>query len=230
MAPAARLFNPMTLTPPVAGQTSELAIPGPAGILNARLAMPLTAAPTGIAVLCHPHPLFGGSMTNKVVTTLAATAQKQGFATLRFDFRGVGRSQGVHDGGRGETDDCLAAVDGMRRRWPGARLLLAGFSFGAFIALKAATIAKPAALFSVAPPFKYFDKEPLPSRPACPWRILHSTDDDVVAYDDTRRQALAYRPPPEWAPVEGCGHFFHGRLNDVAAALSDFLQTHWTPP
>lgn len=208
------------------GQTLELTIPGPSTTLNALLSVPLTAPATGIAVVCHPHPLYGGSMTNKVVTTLGSSLQKRGFAVLRFDFRGVGKSAGTHDHGQGETDDCVAAVAWMREYRPGLPLLLAGFSFGAYISLKAATPARPAGLISIAPPFKYFEHEPRPPHPNCPWLALHSTDDEVVSYDDTRRELLTYQPPPQLLTVEGCGHFFHGRLNEIQRAVSVFLDAH----
>lgn len=211
----------------VPGQTSELRLDGPAGTLDARLAIPLTTK--RLAVVCHPHPLYGGSMTNKVVTTLATALQRRDTAVLRFDFRGVGKSAGTHDEGRGETEDCLTAVAALRQQWPTLPLLLAGFSFGAYISLKAAATARAAGLISIAPPFKYFDAEPKPPHPGCPWLALHSTDDDTVPYADTRRELLAYAPPPQLLTVEGCGHFFHGRLNEIENAVSVFLDAHPEP-
>lgn len=207
-----------------AGQTAELDLPGPAGALNARIAVPLT--PRRLAVVCHPHPLYGGSMTNKVVTTLATALQRRDTVALRFDFRGVGKSAGVHDRGRGETEDCLTAAAALRQQWPDLPLLLAGFSFGAYISLKAAVPAGAAGLISIAPPFKYFANEPKPAHPNCPWLALHSTDDDTVPYEDTRRELLAYTPPPRLLTVDGCGHFFHGRLNEIENAVSVFLDAH----
>jgi alpha/beta superfamily hydrolase len=182
------------------------------------------ASPAGIAVICHPHPLHGGALSNKVAYQLAACALKAGFVAARFNFRGVGRSRGTHDEGRGETDDTLTVVDWLRVQAPGVPLLLAGFSFGAFVSLKAAARAKPALQVSIAPPFKYFEAEPLPPRPDGPWLVVHGRDDEVVDYATTVAVLQRYQPPPELVTLDGVGHFFHGRLRDLEAAVSGFLQ------
>ncbi len=183
--------------------------------------------PDGFAVVCHPHPLHGGALSNKVTYTLASCALKRGLTAVRFNFRGVGKSQGVHDGGHGETDDTLAVIAWMRARLPGAKLLLAGFSFGAFVSLKAAEHARPALQISIAPPFKYFADEPLPPRPAAPWLVVHGRDDEVVDYAGTQEVLRQYRPPPELVTMDGVGHFFHGRLHDLQDAVSGFIRREW---
>ena len=107
-------------------------------------------------VVCHPHPLHGGTMQNKVVTTLARCAEELGMPSLRFNFRGVGASAGAFDEGRGETDDALAAVATARQRWPDAALWLAGFSFGGYVALRASTtrgVGEVSRLVTIAPAF-----------------------------------------------------------------------------
>lgn len=164
-------------------------------------------------------------MSNKVVYALASTADKAGLATLRFNFRGVGRSTGLHDEGRGETEDTTWLVQQLRACLsPEAPLVLAGFSFGAFVALKAAAVARPAALMSVAPPFgKYFGHAARPPHPGCAWTVIHSRDDDTVSYQETAAELDAYRPAPHLVTVDGAGHFFHGRLADVHAAFSGLL-------
>jgi uncharacterized protein len=179
-------------------------------------------------VVCHPHPLHGGALTNKVAYTLAACALKAGMVAARFNFRGVGRSAGVHDRGRGEVDDALAVAAWLGERQPGAPLLLAGFSFGAFIALKAAARAAPRALVSIATPLRYFDGEPLPPRPAGAWLVVHGLDDDVVPLAGTREALAAYDPPPELVTLDGVGHFFHGRLGELGEAVNAFLHRHWS--
>lgn len=133
----------------------------------------------------------------------------------------------MHDQGRGETEDTLAVVAWLRERAPGAKLLLAGFSFGAFVSLKAAARAQPALQVSIAPPFKYFEDEPLPPRPDAPWLVVHGRDDDVVDYETTRAVLGRYAPPPELATLDGVGHFFHGRLGDLEATVSGFIGRHW---
>ena len=184
-------------------------------------------APTGIAVVCHPHPLYGGALTNKVTYALASCALKQGLVAARFNFRGVGRSTGAHDHGRGEVDDTLAVASWLRSQQPALPLLLAGFSFGAFVSLKAAARAEPKALVSIAPPFKYFEGEPPPARPAGPWLVVHGLDDDVVPFAATRSVLDGYQPKPELVTFDGVGHFFHGRLGDLERAVGGFLATHW---
>ena len=169
-------------------------------------------------------------MSNKVVYSLASTAQKLGFLALRFNFRGVGRSQGEHDAARGETQDCVQVANWLRAQAPDLPLLLGGFSFGAFVSLNASAQIRPAGLISVAPPFgRYFNDAPLPSHPGCPWMSLHSKDDEVVGFDETAAVLNAYSPPPEQRVVDGAGHFFHGRLQDVQELVQVFTQNHLPP-
>jgi len=212
---------------PSSGAADTLLLPGPAGAIETLVAVP-AAPPQGLAVVCHPHPLHGGALSNKVTYTLAACALKAGLVAARFNFRGVGRSQGAHDGGRGETDDTLAVVTALREHLPGAGLLLAGFSFGAFVSLKAAAQANPQLQISVAPPFKYFEGEALPPRPAAPWLVVHGLDDEVVDYAGTKAVLERYQPAPELVTLDGVGHFFHGRLGDLESAVSGFIRREWS--
>ncbi len=209
---------------PVEGKSALGTLPGPAGELECFVAVPCGEL-RGVAVACHPHPLYGGAMSNKVVYALASAALAQGLVSVRFNFRGVGASQGVHDSARGETDDCLAVVEWLRAQQPGLPLLLSGFSFGAYVSLKAAACARPAALVSIAPPFgRYFDEAAQPAHPGCPWLAIHSRDDDTVAYEETAAILRGYDPPPTLVTVDGAGHFFHGRLQEIGKAVAPFLQ------
>lgn len=167
-------------------------------------------------------------MSNKVTYSLASAAQAAGLHALRFNFRGVGKSAGVHDHGRGETGDVVFLADWLRQRVPDGPVVLLGFSFGSWIAQKAALSLKPAALVSIAPPFaKYFDDQPPPARPECPWLVVHGRDDEVVSYEETREILQAYVPPPEvFLSLDGVGHFFHGRLADITGAVAPFLAQH----
>lgn len=210
---------------PPAGSSKGGVIHGPDGAIETLLAAPKQPA-WGGCIICHPHPLYGGAMSNKVVYTLASTAGKAGLVTLRFNFRGVGKSAGLHDDARGETDDVVWLAGQLRAALPAnAPLLLAGFSFGAFVALKAAAAVKPVALMSVAPPFgKYLgDTGPRPPHPGCPWRVIHSRDDDTVAYADTAADLARYTPAPTLVTVDGAGHFFHGRLDEVDSAFAALI-------
>lgn len=213
---------------PAPGAAAELLLPGPAGRLEAIVATPRTlAAVPGFCVVGHPHPLFGGAMSNKVVYSLASSALKAGLVALRFNFRGVGRSTGLYDESRGETDDALAAVAWLRERMPDANIVLAGFSFGAYVTLKAAASVHPVAQISVGIPFgRYMDNAPPPPHPGCPWLCVHSRDDDTVAWSETEPVLRAYAPPPDIALFDGAGHFFHGRLGDLQGAVLPFLRRH----
>lgn len=210
---------------PLPGRAETLLLEGAAGRIETLAAMP-PQAPAGLAVVCHPHPLHGGALSNKVAYTLASCALKAGMVAARFNFRGVGQSEGKHDEGRGETEDTLAVIAFLRGQRPGLPLLLAGFSFGAFVSLKAAARAAPALQVSIAPPFKYFAHEHRPVRPAAPWLVVHGRDDEVVDYGETCAALAAYEPPAELVTLDGVGHFFHGKLGELERAVGDFIQRH----
>ncbi|MGB8327890.1 MAG: alpha/beta fold hydrolase [Steroidobacteraceae bacterium] len=207
-----------------APRTELLSIAGPAGALECVVEEPITDAedrepgPQRFAIACHPHPLYGGTLANKVVHTLARTFQELGIATLRFNFRGVGHSAGSHDEGRGETDDALAIVEWGRRSWPGRELWLAGFSFGAYVAARAAARARPQRLVTIAPPVARFDFATLPA-PDCPWLIVQGDADELVDVGDVRAWVAARAPAPDLLVLPGVDHFFHGRLHELRTAL-----------
>ena len=215
---------------PAPGESRELLIAGPVGNLEALIAMPRDVpTPRTFCVVCHPHPLFGGAMTNKVAYTLASCALKAGMAAARFNFRGVGRSNGLHDDGVGEVDDALAVVDWMRAALPGADCVLAGFSFGAYVSLKAAEQARPKRLVSISPPFgRYMRANRHPAPPQCPWLVVHSRDDEVVSYEETRAALDTYEPPPQLVSFDGAGHYYHGRLTDLTDVVLPFLRSDST--
>lgn len=211
----------------VVAQKTTLA--GPAGDIEAVFEWPgAAAAPAAVMVVCHPHPLHGGTMTNKVVTTLARTAHGLGAATLRFNFRGVGASAGTHDDGRGEVDDALAAISAARQRWPDAPLWLGGFSFGGVVALRASTRAEAGRverLVTVAPALgKAFANPDDIALPACPWLIVQGDADEVIDGALVIDWAHRIKPAARLALLPGAGHFFHGRLNDLMQQVEPFLQ------
>lgn len=211
---------------PFSGKSGPLVIQGPIGIIQALWDEPPQAVCRGVVLICHPHPLHGGTMENKVVYALHRAAIKAGFASLRFNFRGVGTSAGMHDGSVGETEDTVFLGGWLRSKMPlPMPLILAGFSFGAFVALAAAWQLRANGLVSIAPPFgRYLGQRENPPAPRCVWRVLHSLDDPVVSYHETLAQLQAYVPPPTLITVDGAGHFFHGRLNDVAEVMGAGLQ------
>jgi alpha/beta superfamily hydrolase len=208
-------------------QVERTSVPGPAGPLQALIETPVIEGQglqpvSAFAVVCHPHPLHGGSMDNKVVYTLARTLEQLGAPAIRFNFRGVGASAGSYDAGRGETADALAVVAYGRRRWPNAALWLAGFSFGGAVAVRAAGEAGPQRLIAVAPGITTItvtDAAP----PACPWLIVHGDADEVVPLEAVRAWADRLSPAPQMRVLPGASHFFHGRLNELRDVVLAFM-------
>ncbi len=203
-------------------QTQKLSLQGPAGTLESILDVPGEAEIVGAAVVCHPHPQHGGTMHNKVAHTLARAFVRSGFETLRFNFRGTEASEGQYDDGIGELDDALAALNWMRERRPSGPLWLAGFSFGAAIAIRAAVKVEVNGLVSVAPAVSRFADD-MAHQPECPWLVVQGDEDELVDIEETLAWLNALEPGPELLVVAGAEHFFHGRLNDVREAVMDFI-------
>jgi alpha/beta superfamily hydrolase len=201
-----------------------LSLAGPAGPLEARLEyQDGAAAPAVFGVACHPHSLKGGAMDNKVTHTLARSMIECGAPAFRFNFRGVGASGGAFDHGRGESDDLAAVVAEGRRRYPGAALWLAGFSFGAFVALRAARKLAPAKLVAVAPPVVGHELGDV-SAPDCDWMLAQGDADDVVPPDSVLSWAAQQARKPRLHVLAGAGHFFHGKLHELKPLVVDFLK------
>ncbi len=175
------------------------------------------------AVICHPHPLFGGTMDNKVVTTLARAMNESGIPTLRFNFRGVGRSEGAFDAGSGETGDARAVAVWGALRWPGRQLVAAGFSFGAYIALRLVQDTPASQLVTIAPPVTRFDFSGL-KVPECPWLVVQGDADDVVDPQSVISWAGGLKPQPRLIVMPGVGHFFHGRLQELRDVVIDAVR------
>ena len=208
---------------------SELALRGPAGALECICDVPEAAdARPATMVICHPHPLHGGTMHNKVVTILERSMRELGLRTVRFNFRGVGASAGVHDDGPGETADLLAVCEWVLQTRPGDSLWLGGFSFGAWIALRAAQQLRLGQLVSIAPPVKRFGFEEL-ARPDCPWLVIQGDRDEVVDIAAVRAWVAGLSPPPDFVVMEQAGHFFHGRLLDLRGLLQDGVRAQLPP-
>jgi alpha/beta superfamily hydrolase len=202
----------------------RLTIPGPAGPLEAIGDEAQGVAQSRYAVVCHPHPLHGGTMDNKVVYTVARALQAAGVVTLRFNFRGVGKSAGEYDGGTGETQDAAAVAAYGAARWPDRRLISAGFSFGAFVALRLALERDAAYLITVAPPVDLFDFSNL-TAPRCPWLVVQGDADDVVEPASVIAWVKRLDPQPRLVVVPGVGHFFHGHLAELRDSVSEALRS-----
>jgi alpha/beta superfamily hydrolase len=212
--------------------TQRLALQGPVGSLQTLVDMPALEAgqkPVGVAVIAHPHPLFGGTMDNKVVQTMARAFMQSGWMAVRFNFRGVGASEGAYDEGRGELQDLLAAIDHFS---PAATqqgaLALAGFSFGAFVTSHAVqalyAVRTIDRLVLVGTAAGRFEVAKLPNDLHAKTLVLHGEEDDTVplaaALDWARPQNLPVMVLP------GVGHFFHGQL----PLLRDLVARHVMVP
>lgn len=177
-----------------------------------------------IAVVCHPHPLHAGTMTNKVTHTVAKSFAEIGVTTLRFNFRGVGASSGEFDQGVGEVDDLLAAVDWLQARFPEAPLWLAGFSFGSYVALSGQARAKAERLLLVAPPVAMFNF-PSEGGVEIPWMVIQGSEDEIVDSAQVSAWVQQQANAPEYCWMEGVGHFFHGQLVE----LKQRIHSAWAP-
>lgn len=196
-----------------------LSLRGPAGRIEALLDMPADAAVSAVAVICHPHPQHQGTQLNKVVHTISRSMNELGAPAIRFNFRGVGASEGAYADGLGEAEDLLAVAGWARDRFPQAQLWLAGFSFGAAVAIRAAGQLRPARLISVAPPVVRMAGLLENVRVECPWLIVQGTADEVVAADDVQGWVRTTQPSAELVLLPEVGHFFHGRLTLLRETL-----------
>jgi hypothetical protein len=197
---------------------------GPAGRLEAILMHP-EATPAAAAVVCHAHPLHGGMMHFKVVFRAAKALQSAGLAVLRFNFRGVGRSEGVHDHGAGEEGDARAALLEMRDRFPGLPLVLGGFSFGSAVALRvAAREARVRAVFALGFPLAREEGEAPLEAVRQPRLFVQGENDEYGPGEALRERVEPLPPPREIVVVPGADHFFEGRLDALQGAIADWAE------
>jgi alpha/beta superfamily hydrolase len=209
-------------------KTSEkLTLTGHAGSMECLLDLPVTA-PRGIALVAHPHPLYGGTMDNKVAVTLARTFVSLGYVAARFNFRGVGASQGVHDEGIGETDDMLIMHDYMQARFPGLPVALSGFSFGTFVQARLqqrlAAEGRPAERLVLVGTAA--GKWPVPDVPA-DTIVIHGEVDDTI----TLTQVLDWARPQEIPVIviPGADHFFHRKLGPIKTLMTQLWRREGDP-
>ena len=197
--------------------SESLSINGPAGTIEAMLDR---VVPEGgsIAILCHPHPLYGGSMHDSVLDAAVSVLLNKGVSVLRFNFRGVGGSEGTHDKGEGEADDLVVVVKWALEFCPSESIILAGYSFGANVAWRAAhTLPKLVRLILIAPPVGMM---PFTSpAPACPVHVVHGDADEYID-----PAALAAWTGVTRHQVDGANHFFMGEWQGLTAALANALK------
>lgn len=214
------MINPISFP---CDQHAKLLLRGPAGQLEVITSVPkIPRSPETIAVICHPHPLFGGTLHNKVVYTLARCFSDMGLLTVRFNFRGVGSSDGHYDEGHGESDDLFAILTWLKEIRPFSAIWLAGFSFGAYIAACAAKRWPTKQLISVAPPIENFPFKMLPPFP-CPWIVIQGDEDEVVSPTAVFSWLDSLIPSPTIIKIEGASHFFHGKLIELRERLTTTL-------
>jgi uncharacterized protein len=218
----------MTTITPSFPQTlqANLSLDGPAGKLELLTSYPeVPCNPPIVAVICHPHPLFGGNLNNKVIYTLARSFHALGLSTVRFNFRGVGQSQGHYDHGIGETDDLLAVLQWLKITCANPIIWLAGFSFGAYVAARAVKQAQTAPieqLICVAPPIDNFPFTTLLPFP-CPWVLIQGDQDEIVAPSTVFSWVASLANPPTLITIKNASHFFHGHLIELQDQLITVL-------
>ncbi|WP_133128303.1 alpha/beta hydrolase [Legionella nagasakiensis] len=191
---------------------------GQAGPLEGMFTVPEKMRTDYIAVLGHPHSLQGGSMNNKVVTTLARLFKELAVPSIRFNFRGVGQSAGLYDHGIGESDDMLSIVQQYKEQVSPVNFIFAGFSFGSYVAYRTAAQHEHALLITVAPPVHHYDYMEYDSVPS-PWILVQGDDDDIVPLQLVLDFASGVQPAISVLRFPETGHFFHGRLLELKSEL-----------
>ncbi|PJD93675.1 MAG: hypothetical protein CK424_01740 [Legionella sp.] len=207
----------------IAGE-HRVMIQGLVGRLEVILDVPIDADQRYLAILGHPHSLQGGTMNNKVVTTMARAFRELGIASIRFNFRGVEKSEGTYDAGVGESDDMLHLLSLCER--PEATVFFAGFSFGSYVAFRALSLYQmesthPSALISIAPPVHHYEYTPTPKTP---WLVVIGNDDEVVPVDLVTEFVQIQNPAPDLDYFAATGHFFHGKLLELKARLQQHIR------
>ncbi len=201
---------------------------GPAGRLEATLWTAASTMPERVALVCHPHPQFGGTMHNKVVYQTAKALHRSGMPVLRFNFRQAGLSEGVNDRGSGEQEDVRAALDYLAQEFPGRPILLAGFSFGACVGLRVGCgDSRVTELIGLGIPVNDSDLTYLRTC-AKPKLIIQGGNDQFGSRAKVEALFHTLPEPMRLVIVEGVDHFFAGKLNEVSAAIARWLEDH--PP
>ncbi len=208
-------------------ESASLSLPGPAGALEVAVETPepdVASLPV-IAVVCHPLPTEGGSMHNKVVTMVARSLRELGATTVRFNFRGTGHSEGEFDEGAGETDDLRAVAAWVREQRPDHALWLAGFSFGAYVSIRAAEELKPALLISIAPPAGRWDFESV-ALPSMPWLVIQGENDEIVDPQAVYDWLKKIKAKADVVRMPDTSHFFHRKLIDLRGAIKNGVRAY----
>lgn len=197
----------------------QIFIPGPAGKLETILTPPADSLSKKIVIICHPHPLYGGTMNNKVVTTLARTFYEMEMWTVCFNFRGIGKSEGSYGEAIGEIDDLRAILAWVREKFGDFAIWLAGFSFGSHIAAQVAAHDHDIQqLISIAPPVNHFNFHNT-NTIACPWLVVVAEEDEVVPLNEIKLWLEKNTVPVQTIFFPETSHFFHGKLGELREVL-----------
>lgn len=199
--------------------TATTEIKGGAGDIEVLITRPArTTDTTPIIIISHPHPLYGGSMTNKVVYILAKTFSELNAITVRFNFRGVGKSEGKYNDGIGEAEDLQLIAKELKQWRPQAPIWLAGFSFGAYVTTRAQKVIQAEKLLLVAPPVSMYPFDEL-DEIIIPWVVIQGGQDEVIDATAVKNWVSQRKNQPQFIWMEEAGHFFHGKLNEVKEAI-----------
>lgn len=213
--------------------TKQLFIQGEAGKLELGITVPEDAVDDAIAIICHPHPLHEGTMNNKVVTTLAMAYNKCGIHAVRFNFRHVEGSDGEFGQGVGEMQDLNTVWDWVVSQKPNAKIYLAGFSFGAAIAMNVGAKRAPYCLVTISPPtptipdlkerYRWIDPN---LEINCPWLVVQGLEDEIIPHQSVQDFVASRKKQPKLILMEETSHFFHRKLIPLRNHVVDFAQDH----
>ncbi len=207
-------------------QEKAIYIPSTTGQLEAIVVEQINA-PQRIGIICHPNPLEGGTMHNKVVSTIERTIRELGLTTVRFNYRGVGSSDGSYGETIGETQDVLSVIHWARTNYPEAAISLFGFSFGTYVSLKAAIEDQDIELLvSVAPSIGHHDFTHL--HPHCPWLVVKAEADELISMPEVDMWLATLSPQPDIISFPETSHFFHGKLIELRQQLAAYLKHAYT--
>ncbi|MFI4918725.1 MAG: alpha/beta hydrolase [Legionellales bacterium] len=199
-----------------------LVLNGVVGQLEAVLTVPAKIDSPYVAFLGHPHSLQGGTMNNKVVTTMARVFKELNIPSLRFNFRGVGLSEGVYDAGLGESDDMMAQALAWQKEQMNRRFIFAGFSFGSYVAYRAAAQLQPSMLITIAPSVQHYNYNEFTPYPDS-WLLVHGDEDELVPVAAVLDFVQQFQPALPLIQFANTGHFFHGKLLELKAKLMDYV-------
>ncbi len=207
----------------IAGNKYDLMIYGSDNGLEASLLLPQNEI-NYCMIICHPNSSDGGTMNNKVVTTVMRTCQKLNVATLRFNFRSAGKSRGEYDFGKGEQDDLIAIINWVKNNLPNNKILLSGFSFGSFVSYSVASKSPIEGLITIAPAVCMWDYSII-DEPSCPWIVIHGTEDELVSVKEVGIWVQSLLSEPDFIIVPEASHFFHGKLIGLQDIVTKFLKS-----